>query len=124
MVNYNRHPKIKIQQDTFDNLTEIEYESSSIDDSDFSAAFLKEQQQDDMLEHRSPVRTLLLLLLILHVVGILVWIRVWLRDRHIKAARMGKSTPPPQRQSCTYDVDSRFISKIELPLKALKLAKA
>ena len=47
-----------------------------------------------------------------------------MRERRMKAARTGKMTPPPQRQSCTYDVDSRFISKLELPLKALKLARA
>lgn len=128
MVNHGIHRKIGLEglnDDPVVNDTSMEYESSSIDDSDFSAAFFKEQEQDDDgLEHRSPAKTLLLLLLALHMVGIIIWIRIWLRDRKIKAARMGKNTPPPQRQSCTYDVDSRFISKIELPLKALKLAKA
>lgn len=132
MANHGIHRKIGIQSgleslhdDMMENETAMEYESSSIDDSDFSAAFFKEQDQDgDGLDHRSPAKTLLLLLLVLHMVGILIWLRIWLRDRKMKAARMGKSTPPPQRQSCTYDVDSRFISKIELPLKALKLAKA
>jgi hypothetical protein len=128
MVNHGIHRKIGLEgldDDPVVNDTSMEYESSSIDDSDFSAAFFKEQEQgDDGLEHRSPAKTLLLLLLALHMVGIIIWIRIWLRDRKIKAARMGKNTPPPQRQSCTYDVDSRFISKIELPLKALKLAKA
>ena len=127
MSNHGIHRKIGTQvgvegMDDDHNSTMMDYESSSIDDSDFSAAFMKEQ--DDGLEHRSPAKTLLLLLLVLHIVGIMIWLRIWLRDRKIKAARMGKNTPPPQRQSCTYDVDSRFISKIELPLKALKLAKA
>ena len=131
MARHDLHRKFGIQtvvggidDEENDNSTAIEYESSSIDDSDFSAALLNEQGHDDELEHRSPAKTLLLLLLVLHMVGILIWLRIWLRDRKIKAARLGKNTPPPQRQSCTYDVDSRFISKIELPLKALKLAKA
>ena len=63
-------------------------------------------------------------LLVVHMSGLLIWLRVWMRDRRAKAARSGKLTPPPQRQSCTYDVDNRFISKLELPMKALKLARA
>ncbi|KAI8103805.1 hypothetical protein M9435_006332 [Picochlorum sp. BPE23] len=73
-------------------------------------------------EHSSPAKALLLLLLGLHLIGVLIWLRFWLKDRKIKFPRM-KNTPPPQKQSCTYDIDSRYISKIELPLKALKIAK-
>ena len=76
-------------------------------------------------ETSSSVRFLLWFLLVVHMSGLFIWFRVWMRERRVKAARMGKMTPPPQRQSCTYDVDSRsFISKMELPLKALKLARA
>jgi len=76
-------------------------------------------------ETSSSVRFLLWFLLVVHMSGLFIWFRVWMRERRVKAARTGKMTPPPQRQSCTYDVDSRsFISKMELPLKALKLARA
>ena len=76
-------------------------------------------------ETSSSVRFLLWFLLVVHMSGLFIWFRVWMRERRVKAARTGKMTPPPQRQSCTYDVDSRsFVSKMELPLKALKLARA
>lgn len=130
MVGHGIHRKIGFEgviegaeHERLENISTIDYESISIDDSDFGAAFLEEQQHEGQ-HHRSPAKSLLILLLMLHILGIFVWLRIWLRDRKIKAARLGKNTPPPQRQSCTYDVDSRLISKIELPLKALKLAKA
>jgi hypothetical protein len=102
----------------------FEYESNSIDESDFDE--YEGEGDEDVLDHesQSPAKKLLLLLLVLHLLGILIWLRVWLRDRKVKAARTGKNTPPPQKQSCTYDIDNRYISKLELPLKALKLAKA
>lgn len=130
--------------------TLFEYESNSIDSSDFigqkevskndnlglggfhrvndgeivsegAASFMHEHEVGSE-EHSSPAKALLLLLLGLHLVGVLIWLRFWLKDRKIKFPRI-KSTPPPQKQSCTYDIDSRYISKIELPLKALKIAK-
>lgn len=134
--------------------TLMEYESNSIDSSDFinHKEFSKNDKLDlidqyandgkivsegaslmghtgevhehdlGLEEHSSPAKALLLLLLGLHLVGVLIWLRFWLKDRKIKFPRM-KNTPPPQKQSCTYDIDSRYISKIELPLKALKIAK-
>jgi hypothetical protein len=108
-----------------------DYEMASLDDSDFTSAIVGEQEHHESMHRvghdaglRSPVKFLLWFLLVVHMSGLIIWIRVWLRDRKMKAARTGKMTPPPQRQSCTYDVDSRFISKLELPLKALKLARA
>lgn len=136
----------------------MEYESNSIDSSDFTNHHQKVFSKGDTLElsgsnhrndgkivseggaslmghtgvvhehdvgleeHSSPAKALLLLLLGLHLIGVLIWLRFWLKDRKIKFPRM-KNTPPPQKQSCTYDIDSRYISKIELPLKALKIAK-
>jgi hypothetical protein len=138
--------------------TLMEYESNSIDSSDFTNHHQKEFSKGGALElsgsnhrndgkivseggaslmghtgvvhehdvgleeHSSPAKALLLLLLGLHLIGVLIWLRFWLKDRTIKFPRM-KNTPPPQKQSCTYDIDSRYISKIELPLKALKIAK-
>ena len=114
----------------------LDYELASLDDSDLRSAFV----EDDVVlhggrQHRleeehgrhgvgSTTKFLLWFLLVVHMSGLLIWLRVWMRDRRAKAARSGKLTPPPQRQSCTYDVDNRFISKLELPMKALKLARA
>jgi hypothetical protein len=104
-----------------------DYEMASLDDSDFDSVRSGELRST-ALQHtptrKASVTFLLWFLLLIHLTGLVVWYRVWMRDRKVKAARTGKMTPPPQRQSCTYDVDNRFISKLELPLKALKLAKS
>jgi hypothetical protein len=116
-------------------MSTLDYELSSLDETDLKSAFA---QDDAMLlggrQHRleghgqrgvgSTTKLLLWFLLIVHMSGLLIWFRVWMRDRRAKSARSDKLTPPPQRQSCTYDVDNRLISKLELPMKALKLARA
>lgn len=113
----------------------LDYELASLDDSDLKSAFVEEDgilhggRQHRLEEHGqqgvgSMTKFLLWFLLIVHMTGLLIWFRVWMRDRRAKSARSGKLTPPPQRQSCTYDVDNRLISKLELPMKALKLARA
>lgn len=72
----------------------------------------------------SGVKGILMLLLFIHLLGLLVWFRIWLRDRKTKYPTM-KVVPPPPKQTCTYDMDRAYaLSKLELPLKALKLAKS
>ncbi len=113
----------------------LDYEMSSLDDTDLKSASVEDGvivhggRQHRLEEHGqrgvgSTTKFLLWFLLVVHMSGLLIWFRVWMRDRRAKSARSGKLTPPPQRQSCTYDVDNRLISKIELPMKALKLARA
>lgn len=76
------------------------------------------------LEQHSPVATVIWAVVILHLLALAVWLRVWWRQRRAKDPTMRAPTPP-QKQSATYDMDKSFaIPRIELPLKALKLAKA
>ena len=76
------------------------------------------------LERGSPVGAIIWALVLLHLVGLAVWLRAWWRQPRTKDPTMRHPTPPT-KQSCTYDMDKAFaIPKIELPLKALKFAKA
>lgn len=81
------------------------------------------------LEYQHPrsgsIKGILMLLVFLHLIGLMIWLRAWLKDRRTKTNVLRKTQPPPLKQSCTYDMDRAFaISKVELPLKALKLAKS
>ena len=64
-------------------------------------------------------------LVILHVLALLVWLRAWWRQKRSKDPTMRALTPgPPQKVTCSYDMDKAFsIPKIELPIKSLGLTK-
>ena len=73
-------------------------------------------------EHGSPVKGILWAVLILHLFALAVWLRAWLRQRKVKDPVMkAHLVGPPQKQSCSYDLDKSFLPRIELPIKALNM---
>ena len=73
-------------------------------------------------EHGSPVRGILWAVVLLHLLALAVWLRAWLRQRKLKDPVMkGHQVGPPQKQSCSYDLDKNFLPRIELPIKALNM---
>lgn len=66
------------------------------------------------------------LLVILHILALVIWIRAWMRQRKSKDPTMRAfATGPPQKVGCSYDMDKSFsIPKIELPIKGLALKQA
>lgn len=73
-------------------------------------------------EHGSPVKGILWAVLILHLLALAVWLRAWLRQRKVKDPVMkAHLVGPPQKQSCSYDLDKNFLPRIELPIKALNM---
>jgi hypothetical protein len=68
-------------------------------------------------------------LVILHLLALAVWLRAWWRQKRSKDPTMRAHAGPPDKVTCSYDMDKSFgIPKIELPMKGkgltLKQAKA
>jgi len=92
-----------------------------------SARMHHRREIPETLEQHSPVGSIIWALVILHFLALAVWLRAWWRQKRAKdpTMRTAAKTAPPQKQTCTYDMDKSYaIPKIELPIKALKLARA
>lgn len=64
-------------------------------------------------------------LVILHLLALAVWLRAWWRQRRSKDPTMRAYQGPPDKVTCSYDMDKTFgMPKIERPLKALNLKQA
>jgi hypothetical protein len=75
-------------------------------------------------ESHAVVSGIIWALVILHLVGLVVWLRAWNRQRRSKDGPTMKAhvtATPPQKVACSYDLDKAFLPKIELPMKALNL---
>lgn len=74
-------------------------------------------------ESHAVVSGIIWALVVLHLVGLVVWLRAWNRQRRSKDPTMKAHilAAPPQKVACNYDLDKTYLPKIELPMKALSL---
>lgn len=73
--------------------------------------------------YETPVRGLIFVVVILHLLGLFLWLRAWLRQKRSKAPPVRSYSPsPPAKVSASYDMDGYMKRTSSVPRRIAEMA--
>lgn len=79
--------------------------------------------KDGVSRYGSSISTLIFAIVMLHLLGLAVWIRAWWRQKKVRQSTMRSYSPsPPTKVSASYDMDGYMRRTSSVPRKMAEMA--